>query len=125
MVLASTRSDMPINEFAQLAHKITEVAIPEVANVSVQPNSTELESFVLKSSPSSNRLPLSRKLLGVPVHHIVAVPPAQLCPLNHLTKFAGITELLVTLLRSVKLHALIRETTRPSADGDQCYWPTT
>ena len=33
MVLASTRSDMPINELAQLADKITEVAILEVANV--------------------------------------------------------------------------------------------
>ena len=36
---------MPINELAQLAVKITEVAIPEVANVSVQPSSSELESL--------------------------------------------------------------------------------
>ena len=45
MVLASTRSDMPINELAQLADKITEVTIPEVANVSVQPSSSKLESL--------------------------------------------------------------------------------
>ena len=45
MVLASTQSDMPINELAQLADKITEVVIPEVTNVSVQPRSTELESL--------------------------------------------------------------------------------
>ena len=45
MVLASTRSDTPINELAQLADKIIEVAIPEVANVSVQSTPSELESL--------------------------------------------------------------------------------
>ena len=44
MVLASTRSGMPINKLAQLAVKITEVAILEIADVSVQPSSSELES---------------------------------------------------------------------------------
>ena len=45
MVLASTQSDTPINELAQLADKIIEVAIPEVANVSVQSTPSELESL--------------------------------------------------------------------------------
>ena len=45
MVLASTRNDTPINELAQLADKIMEVVIPEVANVSVQPNTSEIESL--------------------------------------------------------------------------------
>ena len=45
MVLASTRNDTPINDLAQLADKIMEVAIPEVAAVSVQPNPSEIESL--------------------------------------------------------------------------------
>ena len=45
MVLASTQSDTPINELAQLADKTMEVAIPEVTNVSVQSSSSELESL--------------------------------------------------------------------------------
>ena len=36
---------MPISELTQLGDKITEVAIPEVANVSIQLSSTELESL--------------------------------------------------------------------------------
>ena len=35
MVLASTQGDMPINELAQLADKIIEVAVLQVASVSV------------------------------------------------------------------------------------------
>ena len=50
MVLASTRGDTPIDELAQLADKIIEVAVPQVASVSVQPNhepncTTEIESL--------------------------------------------------------------------------------
>ena len=50
MVLASTRGDTPIDELTQLADKIIEVAVPQVASVSVQPNhepncTTEIESL--------------------------------------------------------------------------------
>ena len=47
MVLASTRSDTPIDELAQLANKIIEVAIPQVASVSTQPSSSDIESLHL------------------------------------------------------------------------------
>ena len=45
MVLTSTQSDTPIDELAQLADKIMEVAIPEVANVSVQSGPSEIENL--------------------------------------------------------------------------------
>lgn len=46
MVLASTRSDTTVDELAQLADKIIEVAVPQVASVSAQPNSSsEIESL--------------------------------------------------------------------------------
>ena len=49
-----------------------------------------------KLSPSNNTLLLSRKVVAVPIRHIVAVRPAQLRLFNCLTKFAGTTEILVT-----------------------------
>lgn len=45
MVLASTRSDMPIDELAQLADKIVEVAVPEVATVSAQSTTSEVDQL--------------------------------------------------------------------------------
>ena len=45
MVLALPQNDTPINELAQLADKIMEVALPEVVTVSVQPNPSEIESL--------------------------------------------------------------------------------
>ena len=46
MVVASTRGDTPIDELAQLADKIMEVAVPEVAAVSVaKPDTTLLEQL--------------------------------------------------------------------------------
>ena len=45
MVLASTRSGMPINKLTQLADNINEVAILEIADASVQPSSSEVESL--------------------------------------------------------------------------------
>ena len=46
MVLASTRGDTPIDELVQLADKIMEVAVPEVAAVSVaKPDTTLLEQL--------------------------------------------------------------------------------
>ena len=45
MVLASTRSDTPIDELAQLADKIIEVAVPQVTSVSTQPSSSDIESL--------------------------------------------------------------------------------
>ena len=48
MVLASTRSDTTIEELAQLADKIIEVAVPEVAAVSTaKPDTTALEPISL------------------------------------------------------------------------------
>ena len=37
MVLASTRGDTPIDEIAQLADKIIEVAVPQISSVSAHP----------------------------------------------------------------------------------------
>ena len=45
MVLVLTRNDTPINKLTQLADKIMEVAIPEVAAASVQLNPSEIESL--------------------------------------------------------------------------------
>ena len=45
MVLASTQGDTSINELAQLADKIIEVAVPQVASVSTQPSSSDIESL--------------------------------------------------------------------------------
>ena len=45
MVLASTRSDTPINEIAQLADKIIKVSVPQVASNSAQPNSSDIEAL--------------------------------------------------------------------------------
>ena len=45
MVLASTRSDTPINEIAQLADKIIEVSVPQVASISAQPNSSDIAAL--------------------------------------------------------------------------------
>ena len=39
------RGDTPIAELAQLADRIIEVAVPQVANVSVQPRSSDIESL--------------------------------------------------------------------------------
>ena len=44
----SIRGDTPINELAQLPNKIMEVAVLEVANVSVQPSSFDIESLCSK-----------------------------------------------------------------------------
>ena len=45
MVLASTRGETSIDELAQLADKIIEVAVPQVASVSTQPSSSDIESL--------------------------------------------------------------------------------
>ena len=90
MVLASTQSDMPINELAWLAIKnlIIEVAIPQVTNVSVRLSFSELESLPAKIISLKQQI---TSLLAMPVHHIIAIWSAQLRPVNHLMKFVGIT----------------------------------
>ena len=45
MVLASTRGDTSINELTQLANKIIEVAIPQVASVYTQPSSSDIKGL--------------------------------------------------------------------------------
>ena len=45
MVLASTRGDTPIDEIAQLADKIIEVAVPQISSVSARPNSSDIEDL--------------------------------------------------------------------------------
>ena len=72
MVLAS-RSGTPINELAQLADEITEVAILEIANVSVQPSSSELESLHAKIISLKQQITSLRKLFAMPIRHIIAV----------------------------------------------------
>ena len=72
MVLAS-RSGTPINELAQLSDEITEVAILEIANVSVQPSSSELESLRAKIISLKQQITSLRKLLAMPIRHIIAV----------------------------------------------------
>ena len=64
---------MPINELAQLADNITEVAILEIADVSVQPSSSELESLRAEIISLKQQITSLRKLLAMPVRHIIAV----------------------------------------------------
>ena len=64
---------MPINELAQLADNITEVAILEIADVSVQPSSSELESLCAEIISLKQQITSLRKLLAVPVRHIIAI----------------------------------------------------
>ena len=45
MVLTSTRGDTSINELGQLVDKIIKVAVPQVASVSTQPSSFDVESL--------------------------------------------------------------------------------
>ena len=82
MVLASMRNDTPINELAQLADKIMEVAIPEVANVSVQLNPSEIESLRAEIINLKQQLN-SRKKVSCCAHltyhrrPTIPVPPPQ------------------------------------------------
>ena len=64
---------MPINELAQLADKVTEVAVLEIADVSVQPSSSELESLRAKIISLKQQITSLRKLLAMPVRHIIAM----------------------------------------------------
>ena len=45
IVLTSTRGNTPINEIAQLTDKIIEVVVPQVASISAQPNSSDIEAL--------------------------------------------------------------------------------
>ena len=73
MVLALTQSGMPINELAQLADNITDMAILEIAGVSVQPSSSELESLRAEIISLKQKITSLRKLLAIPVCHIIAI----------------------------------------------------
>ena len=86
-VLASTQSDMPINKLAQLADKIVDVAIPEVANVSGQQSSSELESLCAEISLKQQITSLKKASCRIrsPYCHCLTSPAP---PLIHLTKFA-------------------------------------
>ena len=64
---------MPINELAQLADKVTEVAVLEIADVSVHPSSSELESLRVKIISLKQQITSLRKLLAMPVRHIIAM----------------------------------------------------
>ena len=64
---------MPINKLAQLADKVTEVAVLEIADVSVQPSSSELESLRAKIIFLKQQITSLRKLLAMPVRHIIAM----------------------------------------------------
>ena len=60
---------MPINELAQLADKVTEVAVLEIADVSVQPSSSELESLRAKIISLKQQITSLRKLLAMPMSY--------------------------------------------------------
>ena len=73
---------MPINKLTQLADKITEVAIPEVANVSIQPSSSELENLCakiisLKQQVTSLKKASRRALSPYRRHLTSPTPPTQ------------------------------------------------
>ena len=64
---------MPINELVQLADKITEVAVLEIADASVQTSSSELESLRAEIISLKQQITSLRKPLTMPVHHIIAI----------------------------------------------------
>ena len=117
MVLVLPQNDTPINELAQLADKIMEVALPEVITVSVQPNPSEIESLRAEVIDLKQQLNSLEKVSCRARLPYLCRPTSPVS--NHLTQFVGATELLVIQLISVKLCALIRETPRPATDGDQ------
>ena len=84
MVLAvSTRGDTPIDELAQLADKIIEVAVPQVVSVSVQPNherncTTEIESLraeIASLKQQVNTLKKSSRRARSPHRHATSLAP--------------------------------------------------
>ena len=85
MVLASTQSYMPSNELARLAIKklIIEVAIPQVANVSVRLSFSELESLpaeiisLKQQIISLLAMPVCHACLPYHCHPISPPPPCQ------------------------------------------------
>ena len=126
MVLVSTRGDTPINEIAQLADKIIEVALPQISSVSAQPNSSDIEDLraeiaslkqqinILKRASRRARSPHPRATSP----HSRTTSPAPPSSQSTADTVCWYHKPLAILLTSVDLHALTRETTRPAADGD-------
>ena len=97
MVLASTQGGTSIAELAQLADKIIEVAVPQVANVSIQPCSSDIESLRVEIASLKQQInTLKKAFRHARLPHRCSTnpaPPRLSLSLNHPKQFAGTTEL--------------------------------
>ena len=115
MVLASTPDTGNLEDLAQLADKVVEVAVPSVANVNASTDLQQLRQEVADLKGMLQSLKLTRR----------AAPQVQLLLLNSHRNFVGTMPNLVTRHRSANPHAANRETPRPRANGDGRLWPHT
>ncbi len=144
MVLASTPDSTTLDNLAELADKIMEVATPPsvsaatvagTAHPQVWPqkwNTSVLMSSAWRSLSSSSlalahppTLPFARPLT-LPFARLVALPrplpPPPQTPQQ--IPSAGTTRSLVTRRRDVTLLAPGRQTSRPVTSGDRCHRPS-
>ena len=120
----STRDNTPIDELAQLADKILEVAIPTMSKVSVQssPNYFEvLQGEIVSLKQEIKTLQQAKYhvivyLAHTTTHQAQALIPHQQC--------AGISKSLKLQQRNANHPVLTQEMTRPDTDGDRYAWPS-
>ena len=115
MVLASTGDKVSLEELAQLADKIVEVAVPSVSAVSVPQLKTEVEQ--LRADVTRLTELVRKSLLGEDLREAVHLALPNHAP--HPTPPSVST----TSTSDAKHLVLSRETIRPFASGDDCYWP--
>jgi hypothetical protein len=120
IVLASS-STTSLEELAELADKVAEVAAPTITTVQAQQPANELEQLreelaQLRATVKS----LSRRRSHTPVR-----PSRNPLPPRQPTTSVGITKRLVMMPESAPHPAPkpLRETTRPAISGDKCCWP--
>ncbi|XP_065892442.1 uncharacterized protein [Dysidea avara] len=111
MVLANASDTVPLNELAQLADRIVEVATPSVSAVKVSPNINELEKL------HQDVAELKQLLTSQHGGRYCSPSPAP-------RQSSGDNICLETKHRNVDHLAPIRETARPVTSGDECR-PTT
>ena len=117
MVLASTPDTGNLDNLAQLADKIMEVAIPSSAIAAVSTTS-ELEHLHKRVAELKSML----QALQSPDNLVLSDLPAYI---GSRKSSVGTTTSMVTMHRNANPHVRSWETPRPLAEGDRRSWPLT
>ena len=121
MVVVFTRDNKPIDELAQLADKVMEVAILTMSKLAVQPSLHNFEGLQVEIASLKQEIKMLQQAARNQVPH-------RHSPSPHCYSSSSDTDHSSTLCwyhqKNADHPVLTRKTTRPTTDGDQCFWPS-